>query len=132
MLPDALQDVEREVDVQITQEHNAVTILQREKTHMHTNICYMETLRILHFSVCGLVCVRLYWPNGFFRMKESVGSVSVAWLPFQNLKVLSGVSDGRPSSRQTAARHLTDGSTSVHISTRFTPLGGRVCMRATG
>lgn len=28
VLPDAFQDVEREVDVQITQEHDAVTILQ--------------------------------------------------------------------------------------------------------
>lgn len=28
VLPDALQDVERKVDVQVTQEHNAVTILQ--------------------------------------------------------------------------------------------------------
>lgn len=38
VLPDAFQDVEREVDVQITKEHNAVTILQREtqtNTHVH-------------------------------------------------------------------------------------------------
>lgn len=27
VLPDALQDVERKMDVQVTQEHNAVTIL---------------------------------------------------------------------------------------------------------
>lgn len=41
VLPDALQDVEREVDVQITKEHNAVTILQEEtqtNTLMHTFI----------------------------------------------------------------------------------------------
>ena len=36
VLPDALQDVEREVDVQITQEHDAVTILQ-EETHTHVH-----------------------------------------------------------------------------------------------
>lgn len=39
VLPDAFQDVEREVDVQITQEHDAVTILQEENTkqrHTHT------------------------------------------------------------------------------------------------
>lgn len=30
VLPDAFQNVEREVDVQITQKHNAVTILQEE------------------------------------------------------------------------------------------------------
>lgn len=41
VLPDAFQDVEREVDVQITQEHDAVTILQEETqtcTHsLHIN-----------------------------------------------------------------------------------------------
>lgn len=29
VLPDALQDVEREVDVQVAQEHDAVAVLQR-------------------------------------------------------------------------------------------------------
>lgn len=33
VLPDALQDVEREVDVQITQEHDAVAVLQEEVNH---------------------------------------------------------------------------------------------------
>lgn len=30
MFPDALQDVERKVDVQVTQEHDAVAVLQEE------------------------------------------------------------------------------------------------------
>lgn len=30
MLPDALQDVERKMDVQVTQEHDAVAILEEE------------------------------------------------------------------------------------------------------
>lgn len=43
VLPDALQDVEREVDVQITQEHDAVTILQ-EQTHtrLYIYITYLK------------------------------------------------------------------------------------------
>ena len=40
VLPDAFQDVEREVDVQITEEHDAVTILQ-EETHTEVHIHYM-------------------------------------------------------------------------------------------
>lgn len=30
MLPDALQDVERKMDVQVTQEHDAVAVLEEE------------------------------------------------------------------------------------------------------
>lgn len=33
VLPDALQDVEREVDVQVAQEHDAVAVLQEEVNH---------------------------------------------------------------------------------------------------
>lgn len=36
VLPDALQDVEREVDVQITEEHDAVAVLQEEGQTEHT------------------------------------------------------------------------------------------------
>lgn len=46
VLPDALQDVEREVDVQITKEHNAMTILQEEKKK-HTNVTHTSTLKTI-------------------------------------------------------------------------------------
>lgn len=45
VLPDAFQDVEREVDVQITQKHNAVTILQEEtQTNTHAHPLHLNNL----------------------------------------------------------------------------------------
>lgn len=67
VLPDALQDVEREVDVQITQEHDAVTILQ-EQTHtrIYTYITYLKKQKKQSLNL-SRVWVKSVW---MFRLRS--------------------------------------------------------------
>ena len=56
VLPDALQDVEREVDMQITQEHNAVAILQEQT---QTITCTVTASQSVRWS--NLLLLKNFW-----------------------------------------------------------------------
>lgn len=61
MLPDAFQDVEREMDVQVTQEYDAVTVLW-EKMQRSAQVCLLHPNDIKILPSTGqkkrLICVR--------------------------------------------------------------------------
>ncbi|KAF3854603.1 hypothetical protein F7725_022658 [Dissostichus mawsoni] len=76
VLPDALQDVEREVDVQITKEHNAVTILQEEEKNTQTN-CLSGSL-----SPTAGLSVRGQTEQGEGKLKPSCSLTSLSLPPF--------------------------------------------------
>lgn len=110
MLPDAFQDVEREMDVQVTQEYDAVAVLW-EKMQRNAQVCLLHPndIKILPSTgqkkclifVCVSWCKTSGCSHALYRFLHGLLGLTRAEALFKSVLGMSGL-----SSRQQPIGHL--------------------------